>query len=134
MKTNQWQGRHILEEAHHADLEREASAHEFGQARLGRKESEEAAYQSYRLKHHGAAIKHHLTELRRAVSGGYPKEAERHAALYTSHMKALGLRGGSMPPPDPDKSIHNKGSYGGFTPHPADQLLVKTGGRKANGG
>lgn len=126
MEHKKWNNRHILSPEHHDDLERDAAAHEFGAARLGRKEAEDAAYAAYKTKHHGAAIQHHLKALRAAVSNARPHIAEQHAALYSLHMKAMGLRAGSMPPSSAgengEKLDRKKAEK--FTSHAADQLLV----------
>lgn len=121
---SQWQGRHVLSNDHNSDLERDSAAHEFGASKLNRKDAEEAAYKAYRTKHHGEAIQHHLKGLRLALSNGFHEDAEKHATMYSMHMKSLGLREGSMPPSQ-DESIHTEKHFAGFKSHPADRLLVK---------
>jgi hypothetical protein len=123
MALHQWQGKAIIDLDHHHDLERDAAANEFGHTRLDRKGAEDAAYRSYRLKQHGEAIRHHLKSLRAARSQGLHEEAEKHAALYGLHMKALGLKAGSTPP---DHGQDDFEPVTSFKPHAADQLLVTT--------
>lgn len=124
----QWKGRHITSAEHHADLERDSAAHEFGATRLDRDAAEEAAYANYKRTNHGAAAQHHIAALRAAMSQGQSKIAEQHAALYDLHMKAMGLRPGAMPPGDSIKP--QDGKVDQFKPHPADQLLLKASAEK----
>lgn len=123
MAIHQWNGRPIAHKDHHADLERDSAALEFGLSRLDRKAAEEAAHQAYKLKMHGDAIKHHLHGMRASFSQGSQEDGEKHNALYNLHMKALGMRPGSLPPVSFDpKEPFTEGHE--FSPHPSDQLLV----------
>lgn len=123
MAMHQWKGRTIAHSDHHQDLEAAAAAHEFGVTRLDRAAAEEAAYKAYKFKHHGDAIQHHLKGMRAAVSQGRRDDGERHNALYNLHMKALGMRPGSMPPGHLDQQQpHADASK--FSSHPADHLLL----------
>ncbi len=121
--SHKWQGKAIVDPAHHADLERDAAALEFGQNRIDRKGAEEAAYKSYKTKLHTEAIQHHLKGMRAAVSQGDQKIGEAHNAMYNLHMKALGHYEGSMPPAGVDTQGEFK-KVTKFVPHPADQLLI----------
>ena len=126
MPTGQWKGKHLIDESHAEDLERDAAAHEFGATKLPREKAEEAAHAAYKLKHHGAAIAFHLKNLRKAMNQGRHEDAEKHSEMYSLHMKALGLRKGSMPPDTSQNPSEEDEGPGEFKPHPADQLLVAT--------
>lgn len=123
MAIHQWMGRHIVDASHHADLEKDSAGYEFGATKLGRKEAEEAAYEAYKRKHHGAAIAHHAHAMRAAMGQGDSEGAERHSTLYRLHMKSLGLKTGSTPPPEAIEPKDHE-EYHKFKPHHADQLLV----------
>lgn len=123
MALHTWLGRAILSPEHHKDLENAAADHEFGAVKLDRKTAEESAYTNYKNRLHSEAIAHHLAGMRAAVSQGKPAEGELHNAMYNLHMKALGLKPGSMPPAT-SESQKPFSSIDKFAPHDADQLLL----------
>jgi hypothetical protein len=125
MKDSKWQGRKILNEGHGADLEAAAAALEFGATRVPRPDAEKAVYEAYKRKQHGEAIAHHTRALRAAMASGLSEDAEKHAALYGLHMRALGMNPNSTPPPSlVGDSAHEKGAE--FKNHDADQLLFES--------
>lgn len=128
MSIHSWQGKTIAHPDDHAELEREAAGHEFG-GHLDRRAAEEAAYLQYKSKKHGEAISHHAHSMRAAISQGLAREAEKHAALYALHMKALGLKPSSMPPSEVYTG-KQKTQITRFTPHDADQLLLQSSMQK----
>lgn len=130
MSKHQWQGKPIVALDHHHDLERESASLEFGASRLDRKKAEDAAYDSYKRTQHTAAIGHHLSALRCAHAAGKRDVAEQHNALYSMHMKAMGMKASGSPPPALDK-VHAFEATDKFKPHPADQLLVSNSMEKS---
>lgn len=126
-----WKNRRISDPAHHDELEAAAAGLEFGATRLDRTGAEDAAYREYKRKQHVAAISHHAHAVRAAVSAGLREEGEKHNALYSLHMKALGFNPASSPPPSAMVQQSFK-DFGKFTPHPADQLLVESSMSKSD--
>lgn len=124
MALHTWLGRAIIDKDHHKDLEQAAAEHEFGPTKLDRTSAEEAAYNHYKNKMHTQAIAHHLAGMRAAVSQGRPEEGELHNSMYGLHMKALGLKPGSMPPASISDANQQFKLIDKYKPHPGDHLLL----------
>lgn len=121
-----WQSRPILEADHVSDLESSAAQHEF-RDRKPRQEAETLAHDSYRKKHSLEAGGHHFRAMKAAQASGDNDAAQKHAAMYGMHLRALGMDPYG-PVPSEIKSraeSDDKHTVTRFKPHPGDALLLQ---------
>ena len=98
---------------------------------LPRDQAEAAALKEYQQEHHAKAGAHHYAGMRAALAVGDQEGAKQHHAMYTLHLKRLGLDpNGAVPPAiqihqnDPNQKFYQ------FRPHPADEWTVSDQGQK----
>jgi len=117
-----WQGRRIMDGGHAAELDHRAAVLEFGRG-LTREAAEEQAHGEYVRDQHLNAAAHHLMGAKTAKAAGAIEEAQRHGALYSQHLKALGIEPiGPVPPEVTQRLQAQKGVYR-FRGHGADGHL-----------
>lgn len=121
-----WQGKSILDAAHHGDLETRAAIHEF-QHGLPRQQAESKAYEEYVKDARQRAAAHHLDRQKAADAVGDKETAFKHNILYRLHLKALGLDEVGPVPPEVQRHIEDEGKKSPvkFKAHPGDLFALQ---------
>lgn len=133
-KTPRFLGHPLLDEKDKHELHLNSALKEF-HGGLPRDEAEKAALQEYRNEAHGRAAAHHFQGMKIAHTVGDMDTAQKHHALYSLHVKALG-KDPNGPVPEEVRKYHaganedkkQKKLYN-FRTHEADQYLVKPLGK-----
>lgn len=125
-----WMGHPTLEKDHEHELHLASALHEF-QGGMPRHEAERRALSDYRHEWHSRAAAHHFAGIKASHATGNTEDAQKHHALYSLHVKALG-EDPMGPVPEAVRKYH--GSAGtdkkqrhvySFKGHDADQFLVQ---------
>ncbi len=118
-----WLGRYpVAEDGHVDDLERAAAVHEMHYG-LPRDQAEATAHQKYKILSHEKGAAHHLNGMRMAKSRGSAADAEKHYALYCSHMKVLGHNPNQAVPSSVMAHVMPEPLLKEYSPHSSDSLL-----------
>jgi hypothetical protein len=129
-KRGSFMGHPLLDQEHAHELHLASALNEF-QGGIPRADAEKRALEDYRHEHHARAAAHHFGGVKAAHAVGDTEAAQKHHALYSLHVKALG-EDPMGPVPEVVRKFHSgagqdskqKRVYN-FRGHDADEFLVK---------
>jgi hypothetical protein len=122
-------GHPTLEKEHEHELHLASALHEF-QGGMPREQAEKRALEDYRREHHARAGAHHFSGMKASHAVGDMETAQKHHALYSLHVKALG-EDPMGPVPESVRKYQGAGQdkkqrpVYSFKGHDADEFLVQ---------
>lgn len=125
MTTPTWRNRHLVDEEHSIDLDKQVTEHT--SKGFDQDVSEEAVYQKYKKQQHLQAAAFHIGAASKMARNGQKADADKHHALYRLHLSAGGLRNGTKVPDEVMAMVPTtqSGSHQFFQNHGADRLVTK---------
>lgn len=121
-----WQGHPVEDEEHHRNLDLKAAVLQFHHG-LDRLTAEKQVKHDDRVERHQKAAAHHIDGMRAANAVGNHEDAEQHHAMYSLHLRALGLNPSEAVPSEVERWRGDKDKKHAYTfrGHPDDQFLVQ---------
>lgn len=121
-----WQNRPILHEDHKRDLDANSAIGEFI-SKIPKLDAENKAYDEYKRKHTQEAAAWHLQGMRSAQSSGDSDAMKKHGAMYSMHVKQLGLDPYGPVPPEIASVVSNpkRDKVYKFKAHRGDSFLLQ---------
>lgn len=124
-KSLNWNGHPILSDEDEHKLELDSAKYQFEHG-MDREDAEREALRNYRKTTHAKAAAHHLAGFKASQASGNGEAAQKHHAMYSLHVRALGEN-----PMGPIPNLvqvyfknNDKPTYN-FKGHGADSFLVK---------